>query len=660
MDRELRESDTEKKRDRFFLGRVYKRFLAFLMSLICASRIGQFFLRDDKSYNNSQMRRIAQDKKLGTSSRAFTMLNTFFSKSRVAIFFKKLTSGMLSTSISVYGVFFMAYGIASAFVSYALIFVEKRSNNLIQELGVSVAIVVLSVPLLISSKSITEVAAGSRFLGKIVRSFFMIPEENLVTKKRIGSSALKIIIAIVGVVVGALTYFVHPLTAPLTFLALILLLVIMSHPESGVMLIAVTVPFLQYVQNMRIILPVLICVTCASYFFKVWSGKRVGVRSTEGILLGFFCVFMLLSSCFAAGGLLTFLAGVYATILVVGGFYITYNLMRNEKKLNTCLKAMMISFIILVLMGAWDIVISGFEDKISHSWQGLSSMVSEKIFYIADSASNFGIIACLICPILFCDACSKKSLSRMALSSLCFAAAIAMSFIYGTYESLLAICIGLLMYCMFHSKKSFAIFVIVLIIVCIVISFALSFVTERLIDRAVEVIMSFKPVNDPQSETRYEVNANTWRMLLDGNLAGIGVGEHAFESAFYPYRTEATEGVSSAANLYMQIICWSGVGGLVAFCLFFAWVFKNAIGYTLVCTDKKIRRIVVALTCGIATALMLGMVTSLWDDMRIFYLFWMMTALLCGYVRLGRVRDERKLLGWTSEPDRIDVNVKFH
>lgn len=660
MNNQERVYSAEKKESRFFLGRIYNKIIAFLLSLIYMSRVGRFFVQDDKSCDNSQIRQIAQDKKIGRSSKAFTAINIFFSKSRVARFFKKLTSVMLSMSISVYGVFFMAYGVAATFARYALMFIEKGDSDIILELGVPMAIVLLSVPLLISQKSITEIASSSMFFGKLVRSFLMIPEEKLITKKRIGSSALKVIIATVGVSIGAVTYFVPTLTVPFVFLAIILLLVIMSHPESGVMLIAVTVPFLQYANELQFIFPILVCVTCASYFFKVCSGKRVGVRSTEGIVLSFFCIFIILASSFTTGGWHTFADGVYAVILVIGGFYITYNLMRNEKKLNTCLKALIVSFGILVFMGAFDMVLSMVEDTIRHSQSSISYMISEKIFYIADSASNFGIIACLIFPMLFCNACAKKSISGITLSLVGFLAAIAMSFIYGTYESLLAICIGLLIYCIFHSRKSFATLLVIFIVVCIAISLVFSFVPENLTDKAIDIFEGFRPVNHLDASIRNELNEGVWSMLKNGNLHGIGVGERVFLEEFYPYSTQTTDGASSAANLYMQIICWSGVGGLVAFCLFFAWVFKNAIGYIIVCTDKKIRRIVLALGCGLATALMLGAVTNLWEDMRIFYLFWMMTAILCGYVRLGRVRDERKLIGWTCEPDRIDVNVKFH
>ena len=660
MDRQERVRGAEKKESRFFLGRIYNKIIACLLSLIYASRVGQFFVRDDKSCGNSRIRRIAEDKKIGRSSKGFTAINIFFSKSMVSGFFKKLTSVMLSMSISVYGVLFMAYGIAAAFAKYALMFIQNYESDIILELGVPVAIVLLSVPLLMSQRSITEIASSSMFIGKLVRSFLMIPEEKLVTKKRVGSSVLKTIIALIGVGLGALTYFVPTLIIPIVFFAIILLLVIMSHPESGVMVIAVTVPFLQYTKELRFIFPILVCVTCASYFFKVCSGKRVGVRSTEGIVLSFFCIFMILASSFTAGGWQTFADGVYALVLVIGGFYITYNLMRNEKKLNTCLKALMISFGILIFMGMFDMVLSVVEDTIKHYQSGISYMISQKIFYIADSASNFGIIACLICPILFCNACAKKSISGITLSFVGFCAAIAMSLIYGTYESLLAICIGLLIYCILHSRRSFAALLIIFIIACIAINLVFSFVPGNITDRAISIMEGFRPVNHPDASIRTELNEGVWNMLKNGNLHGVGVGECAFAEAFYPYATHSTEGALSAANLYMQIMCWSGIGGLVAFCLFFAWVFKNAVGYIIACTDIKVRRIVIALSCGIASALMLGTVTNLWEDMRIFYLFWMMTALLCGYVRLGRVRDERKLIGWTIEPDRIDVNVKFH
>ena len=650
--------DSERKNSGVFVG-FFEWIWSWMMSLFGISRIGKTVAAGGHFYESSTCQNYTKDHKLGRSSRLYLAINTFFSKSRVVLFFKRLTTAILSMSVNVYAVFFTAYGTASLFVYYALMFIRQSGEYTIEELAVPAIIIVLSIPFLTTSKSLTEVASGSLIVGKILRSFLMIPEESLVIKKRIGSSLYMIIFGVLGLGGGALTYFVPPMTAPIIFLGLILFLVIMSFPEAGVMILAVTVPFLQYAENLRFLLPVLVCTTCASYLIKSASGKRVGVHTVGGVLLGFFCIFMLIASAFTSGGWRTFLDGIYAVVIVLGGFYITYNLLRNEKKLNTCLKAIMISFGILVCMGIGDMVYDSVAQILMRSWDGIGSMISEKIFYIADSAANFGIIACFMCPIILCRACSRKSISGIVISLICLAVSFAMSLVYGTYESILAICIGLLIYTVFHSKKSFAVFAMVLIIVCIVVSLALSFVPERYIDKAEVLLQDFKPVSHPEASIRQEVNRDTWEMLTDGYLSGIGVGDRAFEKAFYPYATETTEGVSGGANLYMQIICWSGIGGLVVFILFFMWVFKNAAGYMLIATDKKNRRRVLALTSGIASALLLGIVTNLWSDMRMFYLFWMMTALLCGYIRLGRVRGERKLIGAVSEPDRVDFNVKF-
>lgn len=651
--------NTEKKRSSM-LGRFFDRILSFITSLFGKSRIGKTVAAGGRFYENSAWHGYAKENRLGRSSRLYLAVNTFFSKSRVVLFFKRLTTAILSTSVNVYAIFFTAYGVASLFVYYALMFIRQSGEYTVEVLALPAIIAILSVPFLTSSRSLTEAASGSFIVGRIVRSFLMIPEESLVTKKRIGSSVHMIISAILGLGAGALTYYVPPLTAPIAFFGLIVFLVIMSFPEAGVMIIAVIVPFLQYAEALRFLLPLLVCTTCASYLIKTASGKRVGIHSVGGILLGFFCAFMLIASAFTSGGWQTFIDGVYAVVLIAGGFFVTFNLLRNEKKLNICLKALIISFGILVCMGIGDMVYDSVAQILMRSWDGIDAMISEKIFYIAESAANFGIIACFMCPILFCRAVSKKSVSGVVISLISLAIAFAMSLVYGTYESILAICIGLLAYIMFHSKKSFASFVVVLIIVCIVISLALSFVPDRYIDRAEDTLQGFKPVSHPDADVRDEVNTDTWKMLTDGHLGGIGVGERVFEKTFYSYATESTEGTTAPANLYMQIICWSGFGGLFVFGLFFVWVFKNAVGYMLTATDKKNRRTVLALTAGISAALLLGIVTNLWSDMRMFYLFWMMTALLCGYVRLGRVRAERKLIGCVSEPDRVDYNVKFH
>lgn len=644
----------EEVKNKSFLYRAFVRFVNFLYSLIHKSYTGQAIVSDDVFYKNSGIKAALNKRR---SFKVLNWLRVFFSKSRVAAFFKNLTISVMSMSVKVYAIYFTVYGIACALVHYALMFLDWNNFD-IKNLIYSIVIVVLSVPFLTSSKSLSEICSSSAIVGRLIRKFLLIPDENIVTKKRIGTSAYMIIFAALGLITGPITYFVNPVSVPLVFLGFLLFLAVMSFPESGVMMTAVMLPFLQYAEPLRALFPVIIFVTCISYYFKVLAGKRVRKVTGKGVILAFFCAFILVSSCFSAGGIHTLLDGLYIVAIIIGGFYITYNLMSCEQKLYTCVRCLVVSFGVLVVMGIWDIAYGdGVANIIMDSAEFIGSLISEKIIYIADNASNFGIIACFVCPIMFCNALSKKSVSRFIFSFVCFAAAIAATMVYGTYESVLALVMGLLVYIIFHSKKSFITFVTIIIIAAIALMLVMSFVPSRVIDMVAEVASLLKPVNSPDSEIRNELTGGTWNMIMDGNLGGIGAGEYAFKTSFIPYSNAVTERAVSPSNLYLQIICWSGFGGLAVFAVFFALVFKNAVGYMIISTDKKIRRTVLALTCSLLSVLMLGSVMAVWSDIRMFCLFWMMTALLCGYTRLGRETEEKKLLEFSDSETDVDLNV---
>ncbi|MBE6547322.1 MAG: O-antigen ligase family protein [Ruminococcaceae bacterium] len=660
MDKITEREQGKKRTGGSFFGRLCHGFLNVMNSLFVKSHVGGNIVSSESRYESSTIGEATKKEKRKRTSRIADWVNIFLAKSKTALFCKGLTRAVMSMSVNVYAIFFTVYGITSALLNYAMMFIDWGDGHSLEGLIVSVVTVILSIPFLTSSKSLTEVVSGSLVMGKVVRSFLLIPEENLVTKKRIGSTAYMLIFAALGLLAGAATYFVHSLTAPLVFFAIVVFLVIMSFPESGVMLIAVTVPFLQYADNLKVILPILVCTTCASFFLKVWGGKRVKTRSSEGVMFSFFCILLVIGSSFTLGGWHTFSDGLYAMLFMVGGFYVTKNLMRSKEKLRVCTRALIISFGILVFMGIWDLIYGkGAAEVIKSSLNDISSLVSERVFYIADSASNFGIIACLICPILFCHACSKKSISGSVISFICFIAAIAASLIYGTYESLIAMSVGLLAYIIFKSRKSFAALLITVTVISIGIMLAVSFVPDEITNRAVTAVEDYIPVSDPQTEIQDEVERDVRTMLKDGNLSGIGVGEHAFNKTFANYSSEVSEEATGPSNLYLQIICWSGVGGLIVFIIFFVLVFKKAIGYIITSKDKEIRSTVLALTCGLASALILGMVTCLWNDVRMLYLFWMMTGLLCACVKLGREEEDRNALFYTFENNTADICVRW-
>lgn len=651
----------KRRKRRSFVGGIYNKILNMLLSVILSSHVGQFITSDGREYKKSAVYGISERGRSKFSHRIAEAAALFFSRSRVVSFFKGMTEAIMSMSVNVFGMFFTSYGIAAALVHYAMIFLNGGADNGVSKLVCAVLIVIASVPFLTTSKSFTEIISRSVFAGRAVRSFLMIPDESLVPKRRIGSSAHMIIASLLGLLLGAVTYYVHPLAAPIMFLALLLFLVIMSSPESGVTIISVMLPFMLYVERLKPLLCVLVCVTCVSYFFKACGGKRVRQRSVEGLILFFFCMLMLIPSCFSSGGVESFIEALYMIILLFGAFYITYNLMRTEKKLRVCMRCITVSFMVLVAMGIWDVVYNGgFGSVIETSLGELGVTVSSGGLYIYRGATGLGIIACFVCPILFCNSFAKKSISGIAVSLLGFAASVAIAVVYCSYEALAAIAIGLLIYTVFHSRRSFSALLTAAVTVCICVTLIMTFVPSAYIDKADGIIDDLKPQNTSSDVLDDGVDSSVWDMISDGRLGGIGVGENAFKREFSDYAPNSANDVSAPESLYLQIICWSGIGGFAVFIIFIAYVVKNTLGYMLTSTEKRIRRTVLALSCGCLSVLILGMITNIWSDEIMFYLFWLMMGLLCGFVRVGRSREEEKQLMYESETDRTDISMSFY
>ena len=584
----------------------------------------------------------------------------FFSNSRLSAFFKGCNDFAASLSVSVYAVFFLVYGLVSAIVTYAATIIDPSGGSGFSGLFAALLTMILALPFLLSQKSLREIIAGSAIGRHVALSFFMIPEESLESKKHIGTPAHMVLFGIFGLVVGACSYYFHPVVVPALIMGLFLFMIIMSFPEAGIMITSVIVPFLPYVDYSEEILAVTVITTSASFLVKKYSGKRVSMRSARTVLLALFCAFMLAASLFSAGGLATFTYAVYTVIILFGGFFVTYNLVKNEKRLEMCTRALTWSFGILVVAGLWDLLYNGLGAQIiSNSWAEIGALVSKRVFFIAESASTFGVVAALLCPLVFSRSLSRKNIIGISFSLILFAVAIATTFVFGTYESVVALLVGLLIYIIFNSKKSCLALIITVVCIAIAVLLFMTFASEGMINGAREIFESLIPTTDPQSEIRDSVISGTREMLADSMLTGVGVGRGAFVRAFEGYSSVVSASATDPGTLYLQILCWSGIGGLACFAVFMVAVCGNTIGYLFISTDKRRRQTVLALFCGVISVLLLGTVNAVWTDIRMFYLFWMCVALLCGYVRLGRENEEKKRLTYLSDEDSSDVEIRL-
>jgi hypothetical protein len=174
----------------------------------------------------------------------------------------------------------------------------------------------------------------------------------------------------------------------------------------------------------------------------------------------------------------------------------------------------------------------------------------------------------------------------------------------------------------------------------------------------VNSVSKFLPISFPEGSYHIEIGKSTVEMLKA--KGAIGAGEHAFKTAIEPYITAASNGAENAGNFYLQVLCWSGLGGLVTLLTVIGVVFKNSLGFLADSSDKELRTDALALFCGIFGAILFGGINCLWDDVRMLYLFWAMLGVLAGYVREGRALSDKNNACLDNECDSFDVELRFY
>ena len=200
--------------------------------------------RGDRLYENSGCARLldntAQSKKNGAFKKH---ANLVFKESKILQLLRLLRDILSSLKVHVYGMFFLAYGITSAIMYFVPILLYRESRFGVSSLLTSISIIICSLPLLMSSKNLATTIYENRFLNKVFLSFLGVPEEKLASnKKRTGGGASMFVAGIIAIACGIMTYFVHSSYMLWVALAIIVIALVFSTTETGVVITIAATP----------------------------------------------------------------------------------------------------------------------------------------------------------------------------------------------------------------------------------------------------------------------------------------------------------------------------------------------------------------------------------------------------------------------------------
>lgn len=656
---------TKKNKDKTYFRGIYwalNMFTTFIYSLFAHGRVMDKCFGDNSLYESSVCNQVLDKTARSLHRGRFTRTVEWLIEKSVSLqVLGAIRAFLARISFSVYGVFFCVFGLTTVFIYYTVLLLTGNVVHGISSVAVAAVIVVCSIPMMMSQRAVSSYISESRILRRVAISFLGIPEEKLKSGKRLGGSGYMFFAAVLGIVCGGLTYFWHPSYLPIAILIVIAVCLISANPETGVLLTLAAVPFLQYTDMAELILVILILVTSLAYVSKLLKHRRTISYTAESVMILIFCGFILVASLFSPGGYQSLLEAVFVVIVILGGFFTTYNLMSSERLLNACVRIIAVSFSILALVGLWNVIYDAVVDGVMYSMREYVQPIFEgNNIYIADSAEVFGVFAVIAFPLVFSRLARSKNAPQAVWSLIFLALLMAAVFIYGTYETVIALTLEFCLFWILYSHKTLNVVLISLIplgIVAILYPYIANFLG---IQNLGEEIRSLLPLSFPDAPTYREVVNDTIQMLVDGNLTGIGVGKHAYTVAMKEYADAISIGADSPTSFWLQVLCWSGIGGLITFAIFLILLFRNGVGYLASSRDKEIRINTLALFCGMAALLVFGCFNCIWSDLRMLYLFWAAMGLFVGYLKEGRGRERKLAAELMRENDYSDADLRFY
>ncbi len=242
----------------------------------------------------------------------------------------KLSDVLGSTSMRIYGAFFLTFGAFTVFSQLFkyLIDAETTEANILYPLICGFVLVILSIPLFVSDKPLWKIAVDVPLFRFISFDYFCLPHTSLHTAKGI---PLLLSMAF-GFLFSAFGFFVSPLISVMTLLGLMILFCAVSAPEMPLFLSILLFPFFPLFPYGTHGLSVLILICLFAYLRKLLGGRRKADLSFYDVGLLLFGVLILLGGIFSdSASALTSSLLLFCLILVCP---LVGNLLTNPRLLS--------------------------------------------------------------------------------------------------------------------------------------------------------------------------------------------------------------------------------------------------------------------------------------------------------------------------------------
>ena len=514
-------------------------------------------------------------------------------------------------------------------VAYFLrVYVFAQGENDIFTIWLLLSLLALAFPLMTSKDTFASAAQKSRLASVFLFKWLGIPRDSF-TLEKVYPKRYSLVTAI-GMVMGALTYFIHPFYYVMIAIVLMVVTLIFTFPEIGILGLIAVVPAASLVDHPSLLLLGMVAVTAASYGIKLLRGKRViKITLCDFSVLAFSFV-LLFSGFFGAGGRAAFdTACLYFVIMM--GYFLTVNLIRTREWVYRCVITFLTVASLSGVLGVFQIFTGGMES----SWLDLQhfSGINVRITSSFENPNVYASYLLLALPFalaLLVRRNGKLKKTPLFACLLLLTACLVQTWSRGAWLGALVMAV---LFFVMYSRRSLP-YLLWGVAAVPVVSWV---IPQTVLNR----FLSIGTVSDTSSLYRVSAWRGSFKMLGQYWLSGIGAGEASFSAVYPIFSYAGVEGIHHMHNLYLQIWGEMGLPGILVFLLVIFLFAQNCFEYIHLVRKKEESVIAVAGLTAIGSALIMGLTDYIWYNSRIFLMFWLVMGLVNAFIRVGRAERNR-------------------
>ena len=445
-----------------------------------------------------------------------------------------------------------------------------------------------------------------------------------------------------GMLTGGATFFVSPYKIVLGIIFFTILATFMMFPEIGVICTIFVMPFLGVLDHPTVILTAMVLVSFFSFVCKLVVGKRSMKFGFSDVLMTLMILMILLGGIITAGGKESMRSAlVYSCLMLI--YVLVVNLMNTKSLMERCVSAIAIPSIIISFWGIVGYAFTGMSPK----WldEDMFNEIANRSIATFENPNMLATYLIITAPFIwiyaFKEGASVKSRIAAVSGALASAVCVTLTWSRGGW---LGFIVAMLVFAVINHKNTLK---------YILATLCTSPIWVMLIPSSLKTrFMSIGDLSDSSTYYRLYTWKGSLRLLKDHIWGGIGVGESAFSQLYPLYSYIGNESTMHSHSLFLEIAIELGIMGLILFAIIMLISMQKGFSEIRSCGDKNRRLVVSAAVVGILAALVHGTVDYIWYNYRVFFVFWLVVAVLRAYSEIGAEENKVKKISLFSGRER--------